>query len=86
MKYKIHGATLASLKMKTIEGGVDVVVAAMPGCNGMAESIGWVRVVLCCAYIVLEAWCGLKVFATDPGGGECTWPSLLDCQSDLPIS
>jgi len=44
MKYKIHGATLASLKMKTIEGGVDVVVAAMPGCNGMAESIGWVRV------------------------------------------
>ena len=46
MKYKIHGATLASLKMKTIEGGVDVVVAAMPGCNGMAESIGWVREVL----------------------------------------
>ena len=44
MKYKIHGATLASLKMKTIEGGVHVVVAAMPGCNGMAESIGWVRV------------------------------------------
>ena len=67
MKYKIHGATLASLKMKTIEGGVDVVVAAMPGCNGMAESIGWVRVVLCCAYIcVLEAL--FKKCCHDSGG------------------